>query len=97
MIDIVIASNNNSKTPDNNLKLHVIDPYGARQEVWSFRDWVVAMRMDMLFDNPRVTAQEMKDTWLPHINGSGGMMRGIAEDTWVIHKKRPQILVTNRR
>lgn len=85
-----------SKGPDNTLKLHVIDPYGARQEVWSFRDWIVAMRMDYPFDNPSYSPEEVRG-WMSNLNGPTGLMRNIAEAVDVIHKKKPQIVVHSKQ
>ncbi len=84
-----------SRGPDNTLQLHIIDPYGARQEVWSFRDWIVAMRMNYPFDNPEYTPEEVKN-WMENLNSNTGLMRNIAEDVNVIHKKKPQIVVSPR-
>lgn len=85
-----------SRDPNQTILLHVIDPYGARQEVWSFRDWVVASRMNSTFDNPLYGIEDVRK--VAEVMGqTGGVMAGIASDIWVIHKKRPQIVIPKPR
>jgi hypothetical protein len=82
-----------SKGADNALQLHIVDPYGARPEVWTFRDWIAAMRMNTLFDNPSYTPEEVK-VWMENIDKPNGLMANIANDVIVIHKRqRPPIQI----
>lgn len=85
-----------SRGPNETVMLHVIDPYGARQEVWSFRDWVVASRMNMYFDNPIYNNNDVRK--VAEVMGQkGGMMAGIASEVWVIQKKEPRLVITRNR
>lgn len=85
-----------SKGANETVSLHVIDPYGARQEVWSFRDWVVASRMSMYFDNPFYNIEDVRKV-TEVMSQKGGMMAGIASDVWVIHKRSPKIVISRTR
>lgn len=81
-----------SRRPNETIVLHVIDPYGARQEELSFRDWVVASRMNTYFDNPFYDEDSVRK--VAEIMGQrNGMMGDIANDVWVIHKKQPKIVL----
>lgn len=78
---------------NNTVLLHVIDPYGARQETWSFRDWVVASRMNMYFDNPLYSTEDIQKI-TDNLNRSGGVMSAVASEVMVIHKKMPKLVLT---
>lgn len=85
-----------SRGPNESILLHVIDPYGARQETWSFRDWVVASRMNSTFDNPLYDVEDVRK--VAEVMGQrSGIMAGIASDIWVIHKKSPKIVISKAR
>lgn len=83
------------KLEGDSVQLHVIDPYGARSETWSFRDWVVASRMNVTFDNPSYDIEDVRKV-AENLSKTGGTMHGVSSDIWLLHKKRPQIKISNR-
>ena len=85
-----------SKGPNETIMLHVIDPYGARQEKWSFRDWVIASNMDIHFDNPSVDMEEIRKI-SEFLSRKGGVMAATASYVWIIYKKKPRLILTRNR
>lgn len=84
-----------SRGPNESIILHVIDPYGARQEKWSFRDWVVASEMEIL-DNPIFSEEEIR-RFAGNMGKRGGMAAAIVSYAWVIHKKQPRLVIAKNR
>lgn len=85
-----------SKAPDNSLQLYIIDPYGARQEIWAFRDWIAAMRMNILFDNPSYTPEEVRK-WMENIDKRSGLMTNIAQDVILIHRRQRPLIILRKK
>lgn len=81
-----------SKGVHDTLFLHVIDPYGAQPETWSFRDWVVASNMTVL-DEADLGVDFVKNK-VAKLTKREGTLSEMVDNLWILQKKQPRVVIS---